>query len=228
MSFREYINELNEAKAGRAWNGRLGKIDSLLAWMYDKDILNKGEKAKKDSIFRKYYRYYNDGDFPKGVKDENGETIYKGMNPDYVENALENQLDEFIKKILSKYFNKIDRGMFKIDTGIDKIETVIGVADDFDVHGLVTYWKKDVSDKNVLSLINNLEKSYSKLHSDMDKIDPNNSNMSMGYRINNMGAITPGVKSQWKDLKKQMIEISTLLMNIKTALVKLKKLKMLK
>lgn len=53
MSFKKF---LEEAKAGRAWNGRLNKIDELLQWMYSNDILNKGEKAQKDALFHQYYR----------------------------------------------------------------------------------------------------------------------------------------------------------------------------
>ena len=60
-NFREMFLE---AEPLRAWNNKLKSIDDLMSWMYDKDILNKGEKSDKDRIFRQYYRYYNDGDFP--------------------------------------------------------------------------------------------------------------------------------------------------------------------
>ena len=52
MKFREF---LEESKPGRAWNGRLEKIDELLKWMYSTDILNKG----LDTIFSKlkWYTY---------------------------------------------------------------------------------------------------------------------------------------------------------------------------
>lgn len=53
MSFKKF---LEEAKAGRAWSGKLNKIDELLQWMYSNDILNKGEKAQKDALFHQYYR----------------------------------------------------------------------------------------------------------------------------------------------------------------------------
>ena len=49
---------LSEAKTGRANRGRLENIDKLLSWMYTKDILNKGEKSKKDTLFYQYYRFY--------------------------------------------------------------------------------------------------------------------------------------------------------------------------
>lgn len=55
----ELLEVLSEAsKAQRAWNGKLKNVDALMAWLYDKDILTKTEKAQKDKIFNAYYRFY--------------------------------------------------------------------------------------------------------------------------------------------------------------------------
>lgn len=39
--------KVEAVKPRRAWSGKIKKIDELLAWMYDKGIMNKGERAKK-------------------------------------------------------------------------------------------------------------------------------------------------------------------------------------
>lgn len=93
-------------KVRRAWNNRLEGINNLLSWLYETDVLNKGEKGKKDSIFRQYYRYYNDGDTPRGVL-----TKYKipGHASDLVEKYLEQYVEDFICTILNKYKGKFDK-----------------------------------------------------------------------------------------------------------------------
>ena len=100
--FEKEVNEtLHEAShAGRAWSGKIKNIDNLLSWMYDKGILNKTEQAEKDRTFRQYYRYYNDGDIPQGMRFDSEEKI---------ELAIEQKVEEFIKKILAKYTGKYDR-----------------------------------------------------------------------------------------------------------------------
>lgn len=90
-------------KIGRAWNGNLKNIDKLLWWMYEVDILNKTEKAEKDRVFRSYYRYYNDGDIPRG---------YLGESDDTIQIQLEFKIERYIKKILKKYKNKINHKEF--------------------------------------------------------------------------------------------------------------------
>jgi len=93
-------------KVQRAWNNRLSGINNLLYWMYATDVLNKGEKAKKDSIFRQYYRFYNDGDTPRGVLRKYGISAY---NTKVVANRLEQYLEDFVCSILDKYKGKYDK-----------------------------------------------------------------------------------------------------------------------
>ena len=222
MTFKELVLE---AKVRRAWNGKLKKIDELLSWMYDKGILNKGEQSKKDTLFRKYYRWYNDGDFPRGLKNKAGSTITVGMRDELVDKALEEQLEDFIKTILSKYTGKVDRGMFKIDSALSKIKTVISVTDDFDIHGLVKYWKKDVSDEEILAKIEVLEGKYDILDEETGK-----TNITMSYRREKMKEKKTWTKeneASWKEIQKGMIEVSGLLNNIKTSLETMKKLRLL-
>lgn len=88
---------------GRAWNGRLSTIDALMAWMYNKDIFSETEKKTKDILFRKYYRYYNDGDTPRG---------YAHASVMRTETYLEDELCMFIRTVLKKYQGKYSRRAF--------------------------------------------------------------------------------------------------------------------
>ena len=93
-TFESFLNEASYS--GRAWSGKLSNIDNLLSWMYDKGILNKSEQGEKDRKFREYYRWYNDGDRPSGLT---------GSDAD-IESYLERSIDDFIKKVLTKYAGK--------------------------------------------------------------------------------------------------------------------------
>ncbi len=206
-----------EVKAMRAWSGRLEKIDQLLSWMYDKDILTKAEKNKKDSIFNRYYRYYNDGDFPRGIK------VSKYDTKAAIETALEDMLEIFIRRILSKYWKKIDRKEFKIDSAISSLSQVLSVTDNYNVHGLTKYWKKDVSDPVILAAISKLEKQY-------DALDAatGSTNIGMTYRRDDMlasGTWTKQNEKAWIEIQKGMVEISDKLNMIILSLNKMKKLR---
>jgi len=154
------LNEfINEAKKGRAWSGKINQIDGLMSWLYDKDILGKGEKNKKDSIFRQYYRYYNDGDFPRALSSKG---IGKYNHPDQIENALEELLDDFIKKILTKYLPKINRTEFRYDQALSELKSLKGAIDDDNWHGVTNYWGKrtKVDSPEFNKLLSTLEKEY--------------------------------------------------------------------
>jgi hypothetical protein len=149
-----YENEVNEtlheaSHAGRAWSGKIENIDKLLSWMYDKGILNKTEQAEKDRTFRQYYRYYNDGDIPQGLR---------GMKDEAIELHIEQKVEEFIKKILAKYTGKYDRRDFRIDTllgDLNTLENIVagyaaedGVRGEPDPYGLLNYWGKKINTGN--------------------------------------------------------------------------------
>lgn len=235
MKFKEF---LEESKPGRAWNGRLEKIDELLKWMYSTDVLNKGEKDKKDVLFNQYYRYYNDGDMPKGLKTPEGYNLSKYHGDDLIAAALEYKLEEFIKKILTKYLGSIDRGLFSIDSQLEKINTTIGVVDREDVHSLVKYWHKNVNDSEIIAIIKELESKYDILDKESkeaadkhpwEKSYDNPSNHVMTSRKETMVKAkiwTPSMDSKWKEIQKGMFDISELLNNVKQSLAKMKKLRL--
>ncbi len=180
-------------KNRRAWNGKIQKIDELLMWMYDKDVLNKGEKAQKDSLFYKYYRYYNDGDVPRGMK------FYSNQE---IEKNLEDSLDAFIKKILSKYMQKISRKEFRKNMSQEKTEFLIKLAKECDYYGLCNYWVKDCKDKEIVKMIKNLKSEYNIVNEMLRTYLVNNNlsdhkNMVMSYAL---GKLEEGIGSIPEDL----------------------------
>ena len=169
-----YENEVNEtlheaSHAGRAWAGKIKNIDNLLSWMYDKDLLTRSEKKEKDRKFIEYYRYYNDGDFPAGLKSRG---IRPSMKEEYIEKALEEYIEEFIKKILAKYAGKYDRKDFRIDTILSDLYTLKSVIERNDAYGVLNYWSKKVkvNDSEFEKLLVDLEKIHSKVKNDINKV----------------------------------------------------------
>jgi len=112
-TFESFLNEASFP--GRAWSGKIKNIDDLLSWMYDKGVLTKAEQAEKDRKFREYYRWYNDGDTPRGLN---------GMSDAKIEEYLERSVEDFIKTVLSKYAGKYDRRSFQFDKLLSEYYTL--------------------------------------------------------------------------------------------------------
>lgn len=227
MLLNELLTEASTPQ--RAWDGKLKKIDALLAWMYDKDILTKTEKAKKDTVFRAYYRYYNDGDIPKGISGVNRHTP-----EEEVAKALEIYLETFIKSILSKYLPRVDRTEFRIDKLVKDLSSVIGVSADHDAHGLLTYWLKTVKindPESVLKqLVDTLKEQYAAVKNAADAADPKSENTVMSYRADQMkkaGKWNKSLEKAWNAAKGTMDEITEFLKNLQSSVKDLKKQKVL-
>ena len=188
MKIDEKIEKfLNEAsKPGRAWSGKISRIDDLLAWMYDKGILTKGEQAEKDKIFRQYHRYYNDGDLPGAMRKQGHSLIqkgkyHKGMDQDG-EAALEKYLETFIKKILGKYMSKIDRSEFRIDKAIGDLT----IAQDAAKGGWgtdINYW---VSKANIKDEGGQLATLIDKMKNTKDAAESKNIGLQVAAFIGNV------------------------------------------
>jgi len=151
--------QIDEAKAGRAWEGKIKNIDNLLSWMYDKGIMGKGDMGAKDSLFRQYYRYYNDGDFPGSLKSR-GFNSY--MPSEKIEAALEELIEDYIKKILSKYSGKFTRSDFHYDMLLKDLNLLKDLLKREDVYSLINYWTKeiDVKDTEFQALLQQLKEEY--------------------------------------------------------------------
>ena len=173
--FESYIYEselnetLNEATtSGRAWSGKIENIDKLLSWMYDKGILNKGEKNEKDVRFRAYYRYYNDGDFPAALKSRG---ISKWDSKEKIQTALEQYIEEFIKKVLAKYTGKFDRKDFRIDTILADLNTLKSTIDRNDPYSMIYFSDKvKIDDPEFDKLIDQMKKQAEDLQEASDKV----------------------------------------------------------
>lgn len=167
----EFINEAS--KPGRAWSGKIANIDKLLSWLYDKDILKKGDKNKKDSFFYQYYRYYNDGDIPRGlpVRFSRDEIKYSEYSRQQLERMLEDKIEDYIKSILSKYRGKYDRQEFRYDTALSNYRTLKSIIHDNEFYSLLSYWSKSikVNDSEFEKLLDTAQKQFDKLRAAVDK-----------------------------------------------------------
>ena len=54
-----------ESFPGRAWNGKLNNLNEYLKYLYP--LMSTTDQELKDSVFRTYYRHYNDGDFKSDI-----------------------------------------------------------------------------------------------------------------------------------------------------------------
>jgi len=226
MELLQELLLLNEAKPRRAWEGKIKRIDDLLRWMYDKDILTDAEKKRKDTVINQYYRYYNDGDMPAVLKNKG---FSKYTPEEKVETALEEYLEEFVKKLLSKYFSKVDRREFRIDNAIDELETVSSVAEHHDAHGLLTYWLKETKIKDeegeLADLTSKLEGQYDKLIAAVNKVNKEK-NTGISYRRKQMqkdNTWTDAFEKDYVEMTKTIDEMKKFIDNLIEGLKKLKK-----
>jgi hypothetical protein len=238
--FEEFVNEASFS--GRAWAGKLENLDKLFAWLYDKEILNKGEQAKKDSIFRQYYRWYNDGDFPKGLSSKG---ISKYQGDDKIERALEDQIEEFMKQILNKYTGKYDRKEFHLDTLLADLYTLEnitagykaedGVRGEPDPYGLLNYWGKKINtkDSEFEKMLGELRPLYDDIRKDVDKAvekevkdgiykdmksyeipGPNNGLSWTRQRMEGDKIWTPALEKKYDKMKQHMLKMHAILKNV--------------
>lgn len=163
--------KVEAVKPRRAWSGKIKKIDELLAWMYDKGIMNKGERAKKDTLFHSYYRYYNDGDFPRVLSPLG----YSRWAPEEkIEQALEELVEAFIKKILAKYAGKYSRRDFHYDQYMDQLNSIIKSIDDTKGAGAhsINYWMSQLAnpDEELVKLNDELQSLDKQFNTEVEKV----------------------------------------------------------
>jgi hypothetical protein len=238
--FEEFVNEASFS--GRAWSGKIKNLDNLFAWLYDKGIMNKGEQAKKDSIFRQYYRWYNDGDFPRGLASKG---ISKYQGDDKIERALEDEVENFMKVILNKYTGKYDRREFHLDTLLNDLHTLEnitagykqedGVRGEPDPHGLLTYWGKKINtkDSEFEKMLTELQPLYDDIRKAADdavakeikdgvyKDKPsysvpgkNNGISWVRQQMQNEKVWTPALEKKYDKMKKHMLKMHDILKTV--------------
>lgn len=105
----QYYNEgkfVPHQKEMRGWKNRLKNTHKFISYLLDNNILAKWEAARFESVSYSYYRYYNDGDFPKCLSRRK---ISKDDNTYIIAGELEEYLSDFYLTIVKKYWNKVDR-----------------------------------------------------------------------------------------------------------------------
>lgn len=253
QDFTEFVNKqkINEAStAGRAWSGRIKNIDNLFSWLYSKDILNKGDKAKKDKIFWNYYRWYNDGDFPKILSSKG---ISKWHSDEKIERALEDELEKFLKEILNKYTGKFDRKDFYIDTIIKDLRTLEnivkgyqqtdGIRGEPDPYGLLNYWGNAINTKDTKfeEMLSELRPLYddsknatmevieiekeSGIYKDLKPYETPGSNSGLSWlrnRMQNDKIWTPDLEKKYQKVKTHMLKMGEILNTVIDAAEKVK------
>lgn len=246
--FEEFVNEASFA--GRAWSGKIKNLDNLFSWFYSKGILNKGEQAKKDSLFRQYYRWYNDGDFPKGLSSKG---ISKYHGDEKIERALEDEIENFMKQILNKYTGKYDRREFHLDTLLGDLKTLEnivagyeqedGVRGEPDPYGLLNYWGKNINtkDSDFERMLGELRPLYDDVRKDVDNAldkevkdgiykdkksyeipGPNNGLSYVRMRMQNDKIWTPDLEKKYQKMKAHMTKMHEILKNVVDAAQKAK------
>lgn len=217
--------EINEdVKPRRGWN-HMKKIDELLAWMYTKNILTKGEKAKKDSIFRQYYRYYNDGDFPRALS---AKGISKWNGKEVVERHLEMMLDDFIKPVLAKYLPSVDRTEFRLAKALEAVQMLKSACASNDAHGIVGYYAKKIKGdtderETMLGLVDDLKAVLVQFEANAKAADATNSRYVISYARSKMqeaGTWTPALEDEFQQMVKIIKKIEIAVADIEAAIVK--------
>lgn len=229
-TFSEYLYEAEVAR--RAWNGKLQRIDKLMAWMYDQGILTKGEMAAKDKVFHQYFRYYNDGDFPRGLQ---AKGVSKLDDKKTIEKALEEYLDDFIKKMLKKYMPKIDRTEFRYDKVISDLKDIKASLDNKEVHAFFNYYSKKTTIRDdehgtYSKLYSSLHSEFTDLVSAADSLDKASSNYTISYRRDLMkksGKWTRDLEKKWIAVEDLCNKLSNFIGNIISSISKMKTLRQL-
>lgn len=192
-----------DVKPGRAWAGKLSRINSLMNWLEQKGMLTAEEIKNKQSLFRRYYRYYNDGDYPRGINALPGESV---------EEALERRVTDMFKRILTKYASKYNRREFNAQRAMDKLDTVIGVVKRYDVYALLNYWYKDLAPEMMeeVEVIRekNLEFMTAVREATPKDLDIENYVATAKIRfLKDAGAWNTDLEEKWKSVQRAMVEL---------------------
>lgn len=128
-------------KAGNFWNNKLSNIDGWECFIYDK--MTKTDKTKKDRANYQYYRYYNDGDFPKGLKTEEGNPVRKWTSKETIETILERNVYKNAVYFIKKYMTAENRKEFYIFQETSILKKVMRAFDEMSTS--IDYWAEKSS-----------------------------------------------------------------------------------
>ena len=159
---------------GRAWEGNLKKINTFLSFVYNK--MKSSDQNLKDSVFNKYYRFYNDGDIkalPKAKLEKLGlEKKYIEMlnnRPDKWESkdsikyknyqeALEKSVETIIKYLLKKY----KKSTSQREVNVANLKEIRKILDDYKYKS--AYWVERFGEESGNEELINYAKKLKKLN----------------------------------------------------------------
>lgn len=164
---QEYYLKVAKSFPGRAWEGKLNKIDTYLEHVYD--LMSQSDKNLKDNVFHAYYRHYNDGDFKSlpvkrlKLKPEIQKKYEIWKNQDswskksekYVK-MYEEVLEAAAEEVMKILFNKYKKSISRAKVNFNEFKKLISyVLEDFN-----EYWirklTKHTDDKDINSIANKL------------------------------------------------------------------------
>jgi hypothetical protein len=92
---------LRETKYLRGWNGNLKRINERLTELADTNKMTKTETDKFNTLIYRYYRFFNDGDIPRG-RGFRYESYALSRN-EQIGVALELKVTKLFKELITKY-----------------------------------------------------------------------------------------------------------------------------
>lgn len=161
-------------KAGRIWEGKLNNIIVFINYLYED--LSKTDKHRYDAVTNSYYRYYNDGDFPRILASQVNKNS-KAM----IEKLLEQKIEDFLKKILSEHCNTEKRKLIRKKRKIDTLRTIESTYTQEDVHSFLYYRNKvRIPNERFYDLCTVLERMYTELKKKVEEeINPDYNHYSL-------------------------------------------------
>lgn len=189
----------------RFWSGKFRNIDGWLQFIYDK--MSEGDKKRKDSHWHRYYRYYNDGDFPSGLKDENGGYITKWTNKEKVERVLNKSIEDDARYFIKKYMKSEDREKFYEYEYFEAKRTIIDAvkrSEDF------KYWVEGYGAKNRVAAkiwddsVKKVYEKYADARKKIYEVDPSQSRYTIEYFMETV-KIPAFLKFEFEYIKNEMM-----------------------
>lgn len=134
------IKQIQEnVKAQRGWNGNLERINGLCTMIVDSELTTEALAKRYRKVVHQYYRFYNDGDFPRlvssyGVRKHDAD----------IEEALETELNTVLAKVL-KHATVQMRSQLRMNKKYNRAYMIKQMAEKQELHGLIPDYDKPVS-----------------------------------------------------------------------------------
>ena len=149
------------------WNNNYNNIDAWMLDMYGK--MTSADKKKKDVSCRRYYRWFNDGDFPMGLKgiSSMGYDLNREVKSQHesISDAVEKDVRKMSTYLIKKYMSTESRvKMYRTNREQCKAQAITN-CHKMDISTTIYYiskdnWLKKVNDNaRVVAIIDELQNS---------------------------------------------------------------------